>query len=92
MAIREFTDSKGVSWRVWTTEPGAPNLVSADYRDGWLSFDSATERRRLAPIPKGWEDLSAERLELLCRTATRGRPTDPRGGRTHTDARKDSSS
>jgi hypothetical protein len=34
-------------------------------RDGWLSFESEGEHRRLSPIPAGWELLDASGLEAL---------------------------
>jgi len=39
--------------------------VSPDMRDGWLAIRSATERRRVAPIPDGWHELSDEALLRL---------------------------
>jgi len=36
--------------------------VSPTMREGWLAIRSATERRRVAPIPEGWHDLSDEAL------------------------------
>lgn len=69
MAVREFTDSKGVEWRVWNTRPSISLLYGEELRNGWLTFESAIERRRLAPIPGGWEEVSADRLELMCRAA-----------------------
>ena len=70
MAVREFTDSKGVDWRVWNTRPSISLLYGEELRNGWLTFESPTERRRLAPIPGGWEDVSNDRLELMCRAAS----------------------
>ena len=32
---------------------------------GWLAFQSDDERRRLAPIPAGWESLSESELRAL---------------------------
>ena len=43
-------------------------------RKGWLAFESRAERRRLAPIPNGWEEMPDARLEeLLERATSRGR-------------------
>jgi hypothetical protein len=36
----------------------------------WLRFESATQRRRLAPFPTRWEALDAIELAELCQTAT----------------------
>ena len=33
---------------------------------GWLVFQSARERRRLVPIPAGWEAASDRELGTLC--------------------------
>jgi hypothetical protein len=38
VAIRIFTDSQGVEWRVWSTVPSNAGSVAPDLRDGWLSF------------------------------------------------------
>ena len=47
--------------------------------DGWLCFESATEKRRLAPIPPEWETCEPCVLEDLCgRAGYITRPT-PRG-------------
>jgi hypothetical protein len=69
MSSRQFTDSKGTKWRVWGTVPSPASLLSADYAKGWLTFDSDASRRRLAPIPRGWETAAEDRLELMCRAA-----------------------
>jgi hypothetical protein len=36
---------------------------------GWLAFESNGEKRRLAPVPDAWHELSANELERLCREA-----------------------
>lgn len=46
-------------------------LLNQDLRGGWLVFESPGERRRLAPIPPGWERLSEAALERLRDRATR---------------------
>lgn len=79
VAIREFRDSNGVVWRVWTTIPSSARSVIPELGEGWLSFDSEVERRRFGPIPKGWEQMSDERLELICRVAVPARRSDPFG-------------
>jgi hypothetical protein len=41
--------------------------------DGWLAFESRTERRRLAPVPDAWEALDDAALrELLGRAVATG--------------------
>lgn len=69
MAIREFVDSKGVTWRVWRTMPRSGYVYAEQLRDGWLTFESVQQRKRLAPVPAGWADATPERLELMCRAA-----------------------
>ena len=62
MAYREFTDRTGVSWRAWDTRPHSAANVRARYAGGWLSFESARERRRLHPIPEAWADAPEHEL------------------------------
>jgi len=69
MAIREFTDSAGIAWRVWSTTPRAGAVYGESYQAGWLTFESAGVRKRLVPIPVGWEEAAPERLELMCQVA-----------------------
>ena len=77
MAVREFTDSKGVEWRVWDVRPEHmhPATRTEDFlsnlQDGWLAFESAKEKRRLeAPYPYDWTSCRIPELEALCREAT----------------------
>jgi hypothetical protein len=76
---REFTDETGVLWRVWTTFPSNPKSVATELRDGWLCFDSGEERRRIGPIPRDWEQMTDERLQLVLRLASPSRKTPPKG-------------
>ena len=39
------------------------------FRNGWLSFTAGEERRRLSPVPDGWENLSDNALCDLCARA-----------------------
>ena len=76
MAIRDFTDSAGVAWRVWDTIPRLGAAYDERRRGGWLTFENGVgRRRRLAPIPPGWENASPERLDLMCRAAETVRRT-----------------
>lgn len=43
--------------------------ISEGLSRGWLAFESDRDKRRLAPIPAGWELLSDGELEALCATA-----------------------
>jgi hypothetical protein len=60
--MREFTDAKGAAYRVWAVypqsparEPGTVPYVTLGLEDGWLCFDCGAERRRMVPVPAGWE-------------------------------------
>jgi hypothetical protein len=49
--------------------------IRSELSHGWLAFESKHDRRRLAPIPTGWEALDESALERLCDQATSiGRP------------------
>ena len=41
---------------------------------GWLCFDSPVEKRRLFPIPEGWDRFADDELLRMCRSA---RPAPP---------------
>jgi hypothetical protein len=72
---RVFDEVQGRRWRVYAVHPSM-STVERDalpdaYRHGWLSFEAADEKRRIAPIPEGWEALSIDELRLLCQRAQR---------------------
>jgi hypothetical protein len=71
MAVREFQDEAGTSWRVWCITPEAIHPVTraedylADcYQLGWLVFEakSGGQKRRLCPYPAEWESASQAEL------------------------------
>ena len=78
MALRVFTDPEGRSWQVWNVLPG-PQIgfertvshLPPEMTEGWLCFESESEKRRLAPIPAGWEERHEGELWMLCSTAVR---------------------
>ena len=85
MPQREFTDSKGTRWMVWSTTP-TQGAVPGDMQKGWLTFESELERRRLVPIPRDWERAAPDRMELYCRAAQAVTRTTPiRGTPVQTD-------
>ncbi|HJP85933.1 MAG TPA: hypothetical protein VJ852_08090 [Gemmatimonadaceae bacterium] len=45
--------------------------LASGYGSGWLTFESLNEKRRLLPIPSGWEDMSQGDLRALCDKAKR---------------------
>ena len=64
MAYREFNDANGVEWEVWEVLPTS-SVAAPDLNGGWLAFQTRTERRRLAPVPTGWQTLPREGLQQL---------------------------
>ena len=50
--------------------------LSQGYGRGWLTFESLEEKRRLVPIPSGWEHASNTELRALCEQAKRIAKTD----------------
>ena len=76
MALREFTDPDGMSWKVWDVLPTLHAAVARpgtilpeEVADGWLSFEAEGERRRFYPLPEGWECCTDTELGRLCRHA-----------------------
>lgn len=48
--------------------------VSPEMRGGWLAIRSENERRRIAPIPEGWEQLTDEQLVSMVESAESAGP------------------
>lgn len=75
MALREFVDKHGTLWNVWDITPESMHPVTVrefflgEYQEGWLAFESASERKRLAAWPENWASLSDGELEALCERA-----------------------
>jgi hypothetical protein len=78
--LRGFTDSTGTEWRVWEVFPTQAGFSPATevlskttllpaFANGWLCFESAQQKRRLAPIPQGWEFNEPTLLEQMCQQA-----------------------
>jgi hypothetical protein len=50
--------------------------------DGWLTFQAQGTRRRLAPVPDGWDELADADLAALCgRAVDAARPGRSAGAR-----------
>jgi hypothetical protein len=47
-------------------EPKRHATVAAEFTYGWLCFETAGEKRRLAPVPEGWERADDETIEQWC--------------------------
>ena len=86
IGVREFADSRGREWRVWSVIPsgggevrGSLKRVGSEFEQGWLAFESfdGTERRRLPEHPADWQERSdaqlAELLDLAAPVAPRRR-------------------
>ena len=71
MPIIEFNDAAGKRWRVWGTQPYYSTGLTGPMLKGWLTFESGEDRRRLAPMPDGWEHATDEQLQALCSRAER---------------------
>jgi hypothetical protein len=75
MALRSFTDSQGQGWRVWNVIPQYDTARDEDtmtpgLQGGWLCFEKEGQKRRLSPIPDGWEAAEPDTLERYCHEAT----------------------
>jgi hypothetical protein len=70
---RRFVDERGVSWDAFavlpTAEPRGLARLPEQYQQGWLCFESATEKRRLGPIPDAWQTVTDDALRRLRDTA-----------------------
>ena len=84
---RYFEDAEGRTWHAFAVYPVAgmgSRALPEPYQHGWLSFDSGTETRRIAPTPPGWQTLPESELRRLCekadvalrRTRSPNAPTD----------------
>lgn len=47
-----------------------------DWINGWLCFESKAERRRLCPVPAGWEQFDENELEQCRCRASVTEPVD----------------
>ena len=43
--------------------------VAAEFAYGWLCFETLGEKRRLAPVPEGWDRADDENIEQWCAMA-----------------------
>jgi hypothetical protein len=70
---RAFVDSGGVTWDAFAVHPSpdttGKSRLPESFQDGWLSFDSGNERRRLSPIPDEWQAMNEDALRAACERA-----------------------
>ena len=76
--MRQIRDAAGIEWMVYEVNPVISEWRAADslpdgYRNGWLCFESQTEKRRLMPLPAGWQELPIEQLSALLVSAVQVR-------------------
>ena len=45
--------------------------VASEFSQGWLCFESEDEKRRLAPVPPGWQEAGPDRLSTWLQAAKR---------------------
>ena len=78
MPARDFKDGRGREWRVWDVKPDDLNPRTKDedylaqlYYTGWMVFETKAgdDKRRLYPIPRGWDQLPDAELEVLLHKA-----------------------
>ncbi|HZI41757.1 MAG TPA: hypothetical protein VFD67_08635 [Gemmatimonadaceae bacterium] len=76
--MRQIRDAAGIEWMVYEVNPVSSEWRSIEslpegFRSGWLCFESSTEKRRLTPLPSGWENLPLDQLSGLLVTAAQVR-------------------
>ena len=52
---------------------GPRSVLTSGMGAGWLCFAADVEKRRLTPIPDGWENCPGAQLERYCAEATPAR-------------------
>ena len=68
--MRTVADSAGTEWTIFEVKKTVTGdqwtYLPEQFGNGWLCFESAVAKRRLTPVPSGWDDMSdAELLGLL---------------------------
>lgn len=67
--MKAFRDSNNQEWTVFevrrqvSTSDGV--FLPTGYSDGWLCFETSTEKRRLVKYPPQWKQCSERELEKL---------------------------
>ena len=68
--LRRFHLSKDRECLVFDVSPSLSDSLDPEFCYGWLCFEQPDERRRLAPIPKNWLELTEQDLARLWVRAT----------------------
>ena len=76
--MRQIRDAAGIEWMVYEVNPAvsawrAAGSLPEGYQNGWLCFESPSEKRRLLPLPVGWQELPIEQLNALLGNAVQVR-------------------
>jgi hypothetical protein len=94
IVLRNITDQDGVAWQVWAVLPvsiechrildpatGADRLpLPPALAGGWMAFESTKgERRRVGPLPDGWDTLDDGALLAVLAHAARVSPPTTTG-------------
>jgi len=75
MAVRDVVDENGTKWKIWSVTESSIHPKTAaedylgDYAEGWLCFESETQRRRLARFPQDWGRMPDKELLGLLKAA-----------------------
>lgn len=84
VALRELAH-EGTDWHVWEVRPNPSGrtvftlATTTGLEDGSLCFESATQKRRLAPIPADWTERPDARLAKFLGSAPVVPPRPGRG-------------
>ena len=78
MAYRTFVDPDGQEWQVWDvlpsreSDPGSRALayLPSEMAEGWLCFEAGDQKRRLTPLPAGWEEADDAMIAALLRASS----------------------
>ena len=55
----------GRSSRIRVSQDGCFAGIDTRLASGWLCFSSDHEKRRLIPVPEGWDSLNSDQLDRL---------------------------
>ena len=74
--MRTIADASGVVWTIFEVKKqGGPKeqwtYLPEQFGNGWLCFECEGEKRRLAPVPEGWQEAGPDRLSSWLQAAKR---------------------
>jgi hypothetical protein len=72
VALREILDENATLWQVFDVHPATEAegaVLTGTFVHGWLCFLSEKGRRRITPIPEGWEQMTDHALRRLLSVA-----------------------